>query len=207
MSIRTSIFALLYDAFLAPAERKGMRSTRRQVLADATGRTLELGAGTGLNLALYPTSVASLTLTEPDPAMTRRLRRKTGRDDLQVDVVQASGEELPFADQSFDTVVCTMVLCTVADLATTLQEIRRVLAPGGRLLLIEHVRSPEVGLARWQDRLHGPWQAFACGCHCNLDTTGALRLAGFDVDALRPGTWRGVPAIVQPTIAGCAVRW
>ncbi|MEP6599633.1 MAG: class I SAM-dependent methyltransferase [Actinomycetota bacterium] len=196
------LFALLYDPFVALAERKGMRDIRRTVLSDAKGRTLELGAGTGLNLALYPTAVTSLTLTDPETPMVRQLRRAARRDDRPVEIVQAPGEHLPFADGEFDTVVCTIVLCTVSNVVMTLQEISRVLAPDGQLLLIEHVRAREARLMRWQDRLHRPWHAFGYGCHCNLDTALALTQSGFEIAELREERWRGMPPIVQPLITG-----
>ena len=169
MGLWSRVFAAAYDPFLARAERAGIASARQQLLAGARGRVLEVGAGTGLNVAHYPQGT-EVTFTEPDPHMAKRLRAHG------VDVVEAGAESLPFADGSFDTVVSTLVLCTVPDVAASLSEIRRVLAPGGRLLFLEHVRAePGSGLERWQNRLHGPWQAFACGCHCNRDLLGALR--------------------------------
>jgi SAM-dependent methyltransferase len=120
-------------------------------------------------------------------------------------VVTAEAEALPFADASFDTVVSTLVLCTVTDVDASLAEIRRVLRPGGALLLIEHVRADGVVLARWQNRLHGSWRAFGYGCHCNRDTCASLADAGFAVDALGRARWRRMPAIVAPLVTGRAV--
>lgn len=200
MSAYGSLFTMIYDPFLAWGERAGMRDLRRRVLADATGDVLEIGAGTGLNLAAYPPAAGRLTLTEPEPSMVDRLQRADGRPT----VVAAGAEDLPFDAGSFDTVVSTLVLCTVPDPDRALQEIRRVLRPGGALLLVEHVRSSRPGLARLQDRLHGPWKAFGYGCHCNRDTGAALRRAGFDTTELRPGRWRRMPVVVAPLIAGRA---
>ncbi|PJI93319.1 class I SAM-dependent methyltransferase [Luteimicrobium subarcticum] len=209
MSLYGRVFAALYDRSVASAEDRGMRERRRTVLADAHGRVLELGAGTGLNLPLYPAGLDTLTLTEPEEPMLRRLRDRAAEvgppaDGRPLDIVRAPAERLPFDDASFDTVVSTLTLCTVDDLPAALAETRRVLAPGGRLLLVEHVRSPDERTARWQDRLHGPWKAFAHGCHANLDTPAALRSAGFDASGLRDEVWVGGPFPVRPLVVGAA---
>jgi ubiquinone/menaquinone biosynthesis C-methylase UbiE len=133
--------SLIYDPFLALGERRGMAAHRRALLAGARGRVLEVGAGTGLNLAFYPASLDELVLTEPDAAMRARLRRRVARRRPHATVAADRAEALPFADGSFDTVVCTLVLCTVPDPAAALAEFRRVLAPDGRLLFIEHLRA------------------------------------------------------------------
>jgi ubiquinone/menaquinone biosynthesis C-methylase UbiE len=205
MSFYGRVFARIYDPFLGLAERAGMRELRRQALTGAHGRVLEIGAGTGLNLPLYPSAVTSLTLADPEPPMVAQLRKRAPRDaGLPVVVVEAPAEQLPFGDGSFDTVVCTLVLCTVADPAASLREIGRVLAPGGRLLFVEHVRAAEARLARRQDRLHDAWLRFAYGCHCNRDTAAALRDNGFDLDGLQQARWRRMPPIVQPLLIGIA---
>jgi ubiquinone/menaquinone biosynthesis C-methylase UbiE len=202
MSLYGSIFTRIYDPFLAWGERTGMRALRHSVLAQARGEVLEIGAGTGLNLSAYPPAVTRLTLADPEPSMVARLRESG--DARAAAVVQSGAEALPFADASFDTVVSTLVLCTVEDVGRSLAEIRRVLRPAGELLLIEHVRADEGALARWQDRLHRPWRAFGYGCHCNRDTHQALTQAGFDAARLEPARWRRMPVIVAPLIAGAA---
>lgn len=204
MSLYGRFFTLVYDPFLAWGERSGMAALRRSTLAAATGDVLEVGAGTGLNLQAYPAAVSTLTLADPEPSMADRLRSTAASDPRRPVVVQAGAEALPFPDASFDTVVSTLVLCTVDDVAGSLAEIRRVLRPGGQLLLIEHVRAPSSRLARWQDRLHGPWKAFGYGCRCNRDTRASLVGAGFDAGGLRAERWRRMPAIVSPLLAGAA---
>ena len=196
--------AALYDAVLWSGERRGMRDRRAAALADARGRTLEIGAGTGLNVAHYPTAVSELVLTEPVEAMAVRLEQRTARSDLQASVVAAGAEELPFDDDSFDTVVSTMVLCTVEDPERALAEVARVLKPGGRLLFIEHVRSESARLARCQDRLHGLWKAFGDGCNCNLPILEMVG-AAVRVERVDHDTWRGMPRIVHPLVVGSAV--
>ncbi len=204
MSVYGSVFTAIYDPFLAWGERAGMGALRRDVLTAASGEVLEIGAGTGLNLGAYPGSVQSLTLADPEPSMVKRLEKQAAAAPVPATVVTAPAEALPFADDSFDTVVSTLVLCTVEDVDRALAEVRRVLRPGGRLALIEHVRADHERLARWQDRLHAPWLRFGYGCHCNRDTRHALQHSGFATSELKPARWRRMPVIVSPLIAGSA---
>ncbi len=182
---------------------------RAELLGEARGRTLELGAGTGHNLAHYPGSVSELVLTEPDPHMARRLRRRLAAlppDGVSATVVEAPAEALPFDDASFDSFVATLVLCTVEDPERAAREIVRVLRPGGRLLVLEHVRSGQASLARWQDRLERPWGWLAGGCHPNRDTTRALGSAGLDTSSLGPARMPKTVPIVRPMVRGAARR-
>ena len=199
-----SLTSAFYDAFLWRGERRGMREHRAAVLGQAHGRTLEVGAGTGLNLPYYPDAVTELILTEPVDAMADRLARRAAKRDGATEVIAAPAEELPFPDNSFDTVVSTMVICTVDDPDRALAEITRVLKPGGQLLFIEHVRSDSPRLARWQDRLHGPWHAFGDGCNCNRPILDLVQGA-VPVASVERGTWRGMPRIVHPLVMGRAV--
>ena len=197
MGLWNHIFAAAYDPVLARAERKGIARARETLLANCRGRVLEIGAGTGLNVEHYPAGT-DVTYTEPDPHMARRLRLKGAA------VVEASAASLPFDDDSFDTVVSTLVLCTVPDVPSALREVRRVLRPGGQLLFLEHVRAaPGTSLVRWQDRLHRPWKAFACGCNCNRDVLGALSDQSFDVVG-SSYEWKFMPPIVRPVETGVA---
>jgi ubiquinone/menaquinone biosynthesis C-methylase UbiE len=193
--------ARLYDPFLALSERRGMAVRRGELLEWARGRVLEIGAGTGLNLAHYPADLDELVLTEPEPRMRARLQRRVAKSGRAATVLAAPAEALPFADGAFDTVVSTLVLCTVADAPAALRELRRVLAPGGRLLFIEHVRG-EPGLARRQDRLAGAWRAFAQGCRCNQETLALLERQGLRVVELARADWRGMPSVVRPLVIG-----
>jgi ubiquinone/menaquinone biosynthesis C-methylase UbiE len=123
---------------------------------------------------------------------------------VDVRLLQADSAHLDLPDDAFDTVVSTLVLCTVEDPDRALREVRRVLRPGGTLLLIEHVRSSRPRLAALQDRLHRPWRAVGYGCNCNRDTSATLERAGFDTSALRAAQWRRMPSIVRPLITGRA---
>jgi ubiquinone/menaquinone biosynthesis C-methylase UbiE len=193
---------LLYDPFLLLGELRGMRQLRRELVGQARGRVLELGAGTGLNVEHYA-GVERLVLSEPESGMAKRLEQRIGSTGARGEVVTAAAEQLPFDDGSFDTVVATLVFCTVSDPGAALRETRRVLAPGGRLLFIEHVRAaPDSRLERWQDRLYRPWRAFAYGCRCNQDTMELFAAAG--LRALEPSTsrWRGMPPLVRPIVYG-----
>ncbi len=205
MPIYGAVFSSLYDVVLARGERAGMRDLRRQVLSDIHGDVLEIGAGTGLNLAHYPHRIATLTLAEPEPSMVHRLKARAAAGPHNAKVVAAPAEHLPFPDDSFDTVVSTLVLCTVDNPVASLAETRRVLRPGGSLHLIEHVRATD-RLARWQDWLHGPWKAVGYGCNCNRDTESNLTATGFDTTQLRQERWHSMPRIVAPLIAGKALQ-
>ena len=202
------IFAALYDRCTAGMERGGLAELRAALLAEANGRALELGAGTGHNLAHYPAAVTELVLAEPDPHMAKRLRARVEADGggRRIEVIEAPAEALPFDDASFDTVVATLVFCTVEDPARAMAEARRVLVPGGALLFLEHVRSQRPGLARWQDLVERPWGWVAGGCHPNRATDESIAAAGFWIERLDRGTMpRGVPPI-RPMISGVARR-
>jgi len=165
---------------------------------------LEIGAGTGANLAFYSAGVEAITVAEPEAPMARKLARRVREQRRDVEVVQAPAEQLPFDDAQFDTVVSTLVLCTVNDLARALSELRRVLKPGGRLLFIEHVRSEEPRLAAWQDRLNRFNRIVAHGCNCNRSTLDAIRAAGFTITSLERGTLAKAPPFVRPLAVGTA---
>ena len=198
------LFSAAYDRGLKASEDAGLRQMRHELLAQARGRVLELGAGTGLNLEHYPETIESLTLVEPDPHMTKRLRTKLAQAGRDAEVIEAPAEELPFPDNSFDTAVVTLVLCTVPDQPVALVEIKRVLKPGGQLLFLEHVRSRNPELAKWQDRLERPWHFLGDGCHCNRDTVSAISAAGFDLGDVERGRLPKAVAIVRPLAQGTA---
>ncbi|QNJ92089.1 class I SAM-dependent methyltransferase [Mycolicibacterium fluoranthenivorans] len=199
------IMAVLYDPFLWTGEIAGMRRRRRKLLTQAYGRVVEIGAGTGLNIAHYPDGVDELVLTEPEAGMRRKLVRRLDRNGRPAVISGTGAERLPLANESVDTVVSTLVLCTVEDPERVLREIARVLRPNGQLLFIEHVRADWRPLALYQDLLARFWRAFAGGCMCNRPTVDLMRACGFDVDATG-AIWSGMPTIVYPLVVGRATR-
>jgi ubiquinone/menaquinone biosynthesis C-methylase UbiE len=201
---RDRIAPALYDFGCRRIEPE-FGAQRAALLADARGRVLEIGAGTGLNLQHYPPEVEEIVATEPEAGMMRRARDKAAELDRSVRFVEASAEKLPFEDHEFDTVVSTLVLCSVDDQTRVLGEIRRVLKPDGSFLFIEHVRADDPKLANWQDRLDRPWSAtIGQGCHPNRETLESIESAGFQVHGLERGTLPKSPPILRPTIAGRA---
>ncbi len=199
------IFAAFYDRFGRLAERHGLAERRRDLLAHAYGRVVEIGAGTGLNFGHYPPAVSKVEATEPDPHMRRRAGRAAAVAPVPVHLQDAVAEALPFEEGEFDAAVATLVLCSVRDPDMALHELRRVLKPGGRLLFFEHVRgSPR--LARWQDRLERPWGWVAGGCHPNRDTVAEIRAAGFELESLEEFDFAPALVLVKPHASGSARR-
>src|SRR6266480_5764044 len=197
-------FAVVYDPFLWFGERAGVRALRKELLGKARGCTVDIGSGTGLNLPHYPDDLDELVLAEPDPAMRSRLEKRLHDSGRQARLIDAPAERLPFPDGSVDTVVSTFVLCTVDAPELALQEIVRVLQPDGQLVFIEHVRSDSPTLASWQNRLAEPWRRFARGCRCNRATAQLIATSGLTLADIDERSWRAMPPIVRPLIAGRA---
>lgn len=167
---------VLYDAMMAVAEATGFLSWRRQLVAGVRGRVLDVGCGTGRNLPLYLADRRVVGCDVRVELLLAARRRAPGRP-----LVLASAEALPFADGAFDTVVSGLVFCSVPDPLRGLCEVRRVLAPEGRLRMLEHVRSRRPWFAWWQDRIQPAWTLVSGGCHPNRDTEATVRAAGFEI--------------------------
>jgi ubiquinone/menaquinone biosynthesis C-methylase UbiE len=203
MSLRTKFFAMTYDRQIAGTEKAGLRAFRERLLAEASGEVLEIGGGTGANLTCYGPAVTTLTITEPEPAMLRRLERKAGQQRPSARVLRAPAEDLPFDDHTFDMAVSTLVLCGVDDQPRALRELRRVLRPGGQLLFIEHLRSGDPGTARLQDRLNWLNRLVVC-CDCNRPTLDSIRNAGFTLTQAEHTALPKAPKFVRPAVLGRA---
>jgi ubiquinone/menaquinone biosynthesis C-methylase UbiE len=207
MGLGAWFFAATYDALLKGVEEAGLTERRHRLLADAAGRVIEIGSGTGVNLPHYGRDVTELVMCEPAPQMARRLRKKAAaRADRPLRISADAAEDIHEPRESFDVAVSTLVLCTVKDQRRALSELHRVLRPGGRLIFLEHVRADDPALARWQDRLNVLNRVIAQGCNCNRDTLTAIQASGFEVTALERGEMKMAPPFVRPHIAGTAVR-
>ena len=204
MAIRRRLFARFYDTVSKGSEDAGLRDKRRTLLASAEGVTLEVGAGTGLNLEHYPEAVTRLVLAEPDEHMRRRLARRSEEVNPAAEIVSAGVDGLPFPEATFDTAVVTFVLCSVPDQEAALRELTRVLKPTGRLLFLEHVRSDDPGLAKWQDRVRPLYNLV--GCNPNRDTLAALEASELEVETVEHGEVPKAPKFERPLIVGSARR-
>lgn len=202
-------FAAIYDRLMASAEKGFMRDVRREIAGGAAGRVLEVGAGTGANFAYYTDGATSIVATEPDPFMARKARSRAETAARQIELKEAPVEILPFGDESFDTVVCTLVLCSVKDQGQALAEIRRVLRPGGQLRFYEHVRYGHTFGALFQDVFTPFWRWVGAGCNPNRNTEQAIREAGLTIETVAMS--KPVPplppmCITRPHIKGTALR-
>jgi SAM-dependent methyltransferase len=200
------LFAALYDRITATSERAGFAAKRQELLAPLRGDVLEIGAGTGANLGHYE-ELTSLLCVEPDLAMQKHLRQRIAAASLsfpvEVDGCELGRDRLPLADAGVDAVVSTLVLCTVGDVPSALAEIRRVLRPGGALVLIEHVRN--AGPSRTVQTALTPIQRLlAGGCNLNRDTKQAVASAGFDVGEIQEWKLPGSVPLLRRAIAGSA---
>jgi ubiquinone/menaquinone biosynthesis C-methylase UbiE len=192
--------------FLGKRAQKIEAPYRERIASDARGEVLEVGAGTGFNFPHYRLA-SRVVAVEPDPSMRSFARRRVSSATAPVEVLPGDAHALEFPDGSFDTVIFSLVLCTIPSVDRALAEARRVLRPGGEVRFYEHVRSSDPALAARQDRWLKPWRAFNRGCHPNRDTVAAFERAGFrfaelDVFDL---VARGVPKIVRPHAIGTAV--
>jgi ubiquinone/menaquinone biosynthesis C-methylase UbiE len=195
------VFARVYERISKAVNAAGEIEFRAELAGEASGRVLEPGAGNGLNLAHYR-RVEMVVAMEPEPTMLRLAAERARAAPVTVRLVRGAAEELPFPDGSFDTVVVSLMLCSVSDPDAAVSEFGRVLRPGGTLRFLEHVRSRRPLWAGIQDVVAEPWSWFAGGCHPNRDTPATLRAAGFDVRGR--GFSFGPPSPCRPHVLGVA---
>jgi ubiquinone/menaquinone biosynthesis C-methylase UbiE len=195
------LMAAVYDRFMKVSEEACLGKWRAELLGDLSGEVLEVGAGTGSTLGLYPKAVTRLVLAEPDPHMRRKLLEKRGT----IEVSDAAAEKLPFEDASFDAVVCSLVLCSVPDQRAALAEIARVLRPGGRLVFLEHVAADgKPDRLKWQGRIEPVWKHLMGNCHLTRRTEAAIAAAGLQIERIQRESIRKALPIVRPSIRGYA---
>lgn len=197
------LFPYVYRLGMPVFDRLFYRRYRRAAMSHTTGRLLMLGLGPGSDLLFIPPAVTSIAAVEPVAAMRRMASALARRHGIEVTVVDGIGESIPFPDNSFDSVHVGLVLCSVDDVAATLAEIRRVLTPDGRLVVLEHVRG-DGALGRFQDLIAGPWSWLASGCRPNRRTVDAIAAAGFDTTTLRRIQRTPVPPPCTPHLQGFA---
>ncbi|MCF6522428.1 class I SAM-dependent methyltransferase [Streptomyces sp. JJ36] len=181
-SVHHPVFARFYARISPRAdERMGIGAHRAELLAGLSGRVIEIGAGNGLNFTRYPDTVSEVVAVEPEPSLRRIARDAALRAGMPVDVVPGTAEALPVKSESFDAVVCSLVLCSVREVPRALAEAHRVLRPGGELRFYEHVRAPTRGMARVQRVLDATvWPLLCAGCHTSRDTVAEIRAGGFE---------------------------
>ena len=210
LGLNERFFAWYYPKVVGVSERAGQAATRRQLFSKATGRTLEIGAGSGLNLPHYTDRVTEFVVSEPSPHMREHLRNRLEAEPPPVgswELADASAESLPFEAESFDTVTGGFIMCSIPDPAAALNEIARVLKPGGRYIFLEHVHAGSgTLLGRFQDAIEIPHRYIAAGCHPNRRTWETIEASPLEVERLERGRQPKSPPSVRPTILGSAVR-
>jgi ubiquinone/menaquinone biosynthesis C-methylase UbiE len=171
--------------------QQNLAAYRARVLSAAQGRVLEIGIGSGLNLPYYSTTVEQVIGLDPSPKLLAMAREAARRTSLPLELIENSAETIPLYNRSIDTVVSSWTMCSIPDVQRALGEMRRVLKPEGRLLFVEHGRSPDPGVRRWQDRLTPVWRRVGGGCHLNRPIGELIEAAGFRIERIETGYMRG----------------
>lgn len=174
-------FGRAYPRVSGWLDDRGGSELRQRLLAPLTGRVLEVGAGNGLNFSHYPPAVTSVLAIEPEALLRAAAQRSARRSPARISIVSARGEQLPTFDDQFDAAVLSLVLCSIAEPAKALAELRRVVRPGGIIRFYEHVRSPKPVIGLVEDAVTPLWSMFAGGCHLNRDAPAIIRAAGFEI--------------------------
>ena len=198
------LMAAVYDGMMRASEEACLAQWRAELLRELSGAVLEIGAGTGATLALYPKTVTRLVMCEPDPHMRRKLEAKRGAA-AHMEISASSIQDLSFEENSFDAVVCSLVLCSVPDPQAALAQIRRVLKPGGRLVFLEHVAADgKPNRLKWQRRIEPVWKRLMGNCHLTRRTEAAIEAAGFRIERIQRESMRKALPVCRPSIRGIA---
>jgi len=184
-------------------QQRNLVAYRQRVIGAAEGRVLEIGIGSGLNLPLYTGRVEHVIGLDPSPRLLEMAREAKDKAAVPVELLEDSAEAIPLDNKSVDTVVTTWTLCTIADTMRALGEMRRVLKPSGQLLFVEHGRSPDTSVRRWQDRLTPMWRRVGSGCHLNRAINELIAGSGFRIERLDTGYMKG-PKPMTFMYEGCA---
>ncbi|NHM33910.1 class I SAM-dependent methyltransferase [Neobacillus terrae] len=174
-------FADWYDFFMSPLEKSKFKGIRKNLLDKANGDVLEIGAGTGVNFPLYKNAEKVIAI-EPSEYMIEESKRKLEKATVPIQIIPASAEQLPFEDKSFDTVVATLVFCTIPDVDTAIEEMKRVCKPSGRILLFEHVKMDNPMLGKLQVKLTPVWKKICDGCCLDRNTIESFKRHGLIIE-------------------------
>lgn len=185
---------------------KVLRQPRRRTLAQAQGRILEIGFGTGMNLQHYPSTVRRIEAIDPDVDLDRFSAPRIAKSSIEVDFHHLDAEHLPFESNAFDTVTCTFTLCSIPDVEHALAEITRVLRPGGRFLFLEHGLAPDPAVARWQRRLTPMQTRIAGGCHLDRPTARLVGGTGMALEGVQSYYLKPLPRFVGYMTEGAALK-
>lgn len=194
--------------FFMEMATKTFRREIAQLIGSADGRVLEIGAGTGANLGFYRDAVTEVVGIEPVEAMLEKARAVVAQAGHRFPVSLQVGDarQLPFEDDSFDSVVACLVFCTIPEPEKAAEEMRRVLKPGGKLVFYEHVASARPGVRIWQRRINPVWRKVACGCEITRDTRQLFESAGFRYQQIDDFEHPKVPPLMAPIISGIAIK-
>ncbi|MCK5913756.1 MAG: class I SAM-dependent methyltransferase [Desulfuromusa sp.] len=204
-AIRSFLIAKSYDYAMRDTEESCLQEWRKELLAHAKGDLLEIGAGTGVNLPHYPEKITRIILSEPDLQMRKNLQRRTVQTQkTNLEIASWSAESIEMPDASFDTIVSTLVLCSVPNQTTSLQEIYRLLRPNGLLIFLEHIASDHPQTLTWQHRIEPFWSFCAGNCRLTRNTAAAIDAAGLKIERLTEAPMTGTPAFVRRTVRGIA---
>ncbi len=204
MKLHSWLMAQSYDWLLRKTEQRCLGPWRQELLQQACGELLEIGAGTGTNLPYYPPELTGITLSEPDPQMRRRLENKFNIPGGNRALVPWSAEQIELPDQSFDTIVSSLVLCSVQNQQQALSELYRLLRPGGQLLFLEHIVASDEKTRKRQKMLEPLWRCCSGNCHLTRDTLSEIEKSGLQIEKLQEDEIVGAPAILRRAVRGVA---